>query len=383
MSPKQKAKTMTTKNSTIRMTAAEGKIPEIFIYDEIGASPFFDIFSAKDLQFSLDMIGDVEEVYLNVNCIGGDPTQGVAMHSIIENHPAKFTAFVDGLAASTATVPLCACDVVRVRRGAQVMIHEPEVTKRGRASDLIKAIGQLSSMQESVIDIYEAKTGKSRESLAKMMNDETWMTAQEAKNEGFADEVDERQAIEMKFKLSMTANFKNTPGALLSPENDPDTPEVKTVKMSKETPAEGAIVMSAEQFATFRSDLIKEVKDSIVPAGPTEDEKKLEMAVKAERLRVANITSTCEMADIGQVEMNAFIDEGKTLSEVQGVAIKAMSMKNTPAGEGEQNGEDGTAAYRKEFKDVSGGISMTMNENEYVNVRLREDGKQEIDFDAK
>jgi len=96
---------------------------------------------------------------------------------------------VEGLAASAASVIAMAGSKTTMLRGAMMMIHQPSALATGEASELRKTADVLDQISASLVSIYMAKTGKSAEELQAMLDAETWMSAQEAVDQGFADEV--------------------------------------------------------------------------------------------------------------------------------------------------------------------------------------------------
>ena len=162
----------------IRMAHSDdGNTATIYIYDDIGQDSFwFDMYSAKDMKNAIDRAGEAENLHVRINSLGGDAYQGIAMHSLLKNCGKKVTIFVDGIAASAASVPAMSGTLV-MRTGSQLMIHNPATYAYGTADELQRSINQLNATTESAIDIYEAKSGKSRKSIAKMMDDETWLSA--------------------------------------------------------------------------------------------------------------------------------------------------------------------------------------------------------------
>jgi ATP-dependent protease ClpP protease subunit len=99
----------------------------------------------------------------------------------------KIIAYVDGLAASIASVIIMAADEVIVGDGSMVMIHKPMVGVMGNSNDLERMISILDKIEEQMISIYVAKTGMSRLEVSKALAEETWYTSEEAMNMGLAD----------------------------------------------------------------------------------------------------------------------------------------------------------------------------------------------------
>ena len=116
--------------------------------------------------------------------------------SDLEAGDGNITVWIDGLAASAASVIAMAGDTVLMSPVAMLMIHNPATIAMGDHNDMQKAIDMLSGVKDSIINAYAAKTGMSRNKLSRLMEDETWMDATKAVELGFADSVIERAAAD-------------------------------------------------------------------------------------------------------------------------------------------------------------------------------------------
>lgn len=124
-----------------------------------------------------------------VNSPGGDVFAASQIYTMLRNHTGKVTVKIDGIAASAASVVAMAGDETFIAPTAMIMIHDPSTLAYGNKDDMKKAIEQLDEVKESIINAYEKKTGLSREKIAKMMSDETWMNAKKAHELGFVDGI--------------------------------------------------------------------------------------------------------------------------------------------------------------------------------------------------
>lgn len=171
--------------------------------------------SAASVRESLAALGSKKDVSVFLNSEGGSCVQGIEMYHALRRHEGKVVATVDGLAASMASVILQAADERHVSRGSYVMIHNPSAPAEGEAGDLRHTADVLDKIRDDMLDIYEASTGLSRDKIAKMMDDETYLTADEAVKLGFADVVDETEArIDVKAVARLSEKSKKVPEAL-------------------------------------------------------------------------------------------------------------------------------------------------------------------------
>jgi ATP-dependent Clp endopeptidase proteolytic subunit ClpP len=156
---------------------------DVFIYSEIG---FFGI-SAD--QFIRDLAAiNTQKINLHINSPGGSVFDGIAIYNSLIQHPASITAYVDGWAASIASVIMCAADEIQIGEAAQVMIHQPWSLVMGPAADMRAEADVLDKIEQAIIGVYAARTGGDVAEIAAQMAAETWFLGQEAVDAGFADE---------------------------------------------------------------------------------------------------------------------------------------------------------------------------------------------------
>lgn len=124
-----------------------------------------------------------------LNSPGGDVFAASQIYTMLKNHAGKITVKIDGIAASAASVVAMAGDETLIAPTALMMIHDPSTVAMGNKSDMEKAITLLEEVKESIINAYETKSHLSRNKIAKMMSDETWLNAKKAHEMGFVDGI--------------------------------------------------------------------------------------------------------------------------------------------------------------------------------------------------
>ncbi len=152
--------------------------------------------------------GAGKPVTLLVNSPGGEVIAASVIRSILQDYSGKVTADIVGLVASAATVLVTGADVIRMRESALFMIHDPSGIAIGNIDEIKAFLDVLKTVKDGIVDTYETKTKLDRDKLAKMMSDETWMTAREAKDLGFIDEVVENK-VKNGSTSKMMAGFTN------------------------------------------------------------------------------------------------------------------------------------------------------------------------------
>lgn len=174
------------------INSADGESAELLLYGPISEASWWGD-EVTPAQFNADLagLGDVKSIKVRINSPGGDVFAAAAIHNSLKNHKASVTAYVDGLAASAASVVAMAGDEVVMPANAMMMIHNPLTIAWGDAREMRKMADVLDKVRDTIIAAYESKTGRSRAELISMMNSETWMTAADAVEQGFADRIDQ------------------------------------------------------------------------------------------------------------------------------------------------------------------------------------------------
>jgi len=191
---------------------AAADVAEIFIYEQIGE----DWWTGEGIT-SKTFISDLGQIKagqidLHVNSPGGSVFDGLAIANALQRHPAKVTTYVDGLAASIASIIALAGDRVVMAANSLFMIHNPAGGVSGTADDMRKMADVLDKIRDTLVNTYEARTGLDRDDLIAALDAETWYTAEEALAAGFADEVAEPIRVAASFDLSKFP-FRHAPTA--------------------------------------------------------------------------------------------------------------------------------------------------------------------------
>jgi ATP-dependent protease ClpP protease subunit len=162
---------------------------EILIYGSLVEVKWWSESDVTPLEFAKDLkaLGDVKNIHVRINSYGGNVSAGSTIYSLLKQHRARVTVHVDGFALSAASVIAMAGDVIIMPGNAMMMIHNPAVGTYGDAATLRKDAEILDKIQASMASVYCEKTGLSREEITAMLDAETWLTADEAVEKGFAD----------------------------------------------------------------------------------------------------------------------------------------------------------------------------------------------------
>ena len=153
-------------------------------------------FDEKTVKNLLSGINPADELEVMVNSPGGEVYSALAINGLLSQHKGAVTIHVAGLAASAATLitslknAKCVID-----KGSMLMIHNPASAVMGTADDMKHEADVLDKCAQSIRNIYADKTGLDDKEIKKLMDAETWLTAEEAVELGFADEINETEPV--------------------------------------------------------------------------------------------------------------------------------------------------------------------------------------------
>ena len=189
--------TMNQGNKTIwNLVKNDDKSAELMLYGDIAESFWGDTISAKEVtEYLADL--DVENIDVYINSNGGVVDTAIAINNALRRHKAKVTVNIDGIAASAATLITCAGDIVRMPKNALFMIHNPSTIAMGDSEKMRKQADVLEKYKNSIMETYLQKVNIDKEKLSELMDNETWLNAEEALEYGFIDEITENTDIQV------------------------------------------------------------------------------------------------------------------------------------------------------------------------------------------
>lgn len=200
---------------------------EMVLSGFIGRSSWwYEAISADTIRNSLKDV-EASTIRIKLNSGGGDADQGIEIYNYLKDLNKKVIVEVTSLAASAASIIAMGADEIVMRTGSRMMIHEASTYTWGTKQDIQKTLNALEAYDESIVSIYQQRTGKNREDITQLLEAETWFTAEQAVKEGFADRIenenddDETQNIitdaQMQQIISaVTSNLKQD-----TPKNEP------------------------------------------------------------------------------------------------------------------------------------------------------------------
>ena len=186
------------KNKFYSLEKASDTEANLYIYGDIVNYRWDDEdVNANSLKNELEALGDLSCINVHINSYGGDTFQGLAIYNILKHHSAKVNIYVDGIAASSASIIAMAGDKVYMPRTALMMIHNCWTCVIGNADELRKTAEDMDKIAEAYKSAYMAKVNITKEKLEELLTNETYLTADECIEMGFADEIieDEKMAV--------------------------------------------------------------------------------------------------------------------------------------------------------------------------------------------
>ena len=201
---------------------------ELTLYGEISNETWYgDEVTPKEFKAGLDSLGDIETLNVYINSPGGDVFAGQTIYSILKRHKAHKNIYVDGLAASIASVIAMAGSTIFMPKNSMMMIHNPWTFGVGNASDFRKLAEDLDKIRESLISAYEDRSALMRDEIIDIMDKETWLTASECMEYGFCDVVEEEKQIAASIDSEMLKKYRNTPKDLIDIEKNQELKKQK------------------------------------------------------------------------------------------------------------------------------------------------------------
>ena len=241
------------------------------IFDDIGA---FGVSAKSFLNDLASAQGD--SVRVEINSPGDDVFAGLAIYNGLRNSGKKVNVRVLGLAASAASLVAMAGDTIEMPENSFMMVHNPWGFAMGGASDMRDTADMLDKLGTSLASTYAKRTGKSAEEITALLDAETWMSAAEAVDAGFATAVISEVPVKAAFDLDrLPANVRAAyasakasapaPAPAPAPEDDPaeNKPEASAPTLADTIESQAAAADLSAFAAVFAADASLNTQDKI------------------------------------------------------------------------------------------------------------------------
>ncbi|EGP5257498.1 Clp protease ClpP [Enterococcus faecium] len=218
---------------------------DVFIFGEIVSFKWDDTdTTAASFQKDLKELGEVSQINLHINSPGGSVFEGIAIGNMLRQHKARVVAHVDALAASIASVIVASCDEVIMPENSMLMIHNPWTISMGNAKELRKQADDLDKIAESSVVTYLAKAGEklTEEKIKQIMDEETWMSAQEAYNYGLCDVVESANQVAASISQKLFEAYQKVPEKLLDSRQENSRDQEKREKIVEHAKQNKALI---------------------------------------------------------------------------------------------------------------------------------------------
>lgn len=212
---------MTTKKY-FQINKKTDKKGEIFIYGDIVSEEWFaNEVTAPGFKQQLDELGNVSEIDVHINSSGGNVFEGHAIYNMLKMHKAKINIYIDALAASIASVIAMSGDTIFMHKNSFLMIHNSWIMTVGNAKELRDTADLLDKTDEASNQAYlDRALNISEEELKELLDAETWLTASEALEKGFIDEILEPNEIAASISDERYKLFKSVPSSITKQNNN-------------------------------------------------------------------------------------------------------------------------------------------------------------------
>ena len=341
----------------------QGRVAEVYIYDVI-AWPFIE---AQDIVSQIP--SDVDTINLHINSPGGSVWEGIAIFNWLLSHQAAKNVFIEGLAASMASViAMVGDEKPHMAKSAYMMIHDPWVSITGNAEELTREADLLEKLEDTMAEIYADKSGREKDEIRQWMHAETYMSGTEAVEFGFAgsiEEAEEEAAYTDKFNLkALFGSARPQPPAqrpaaqrAASARNDNNNKETKKMneKLRRMLEAKGlAADATDEQAQAFMEDLLEKgsLTDEEKQNIEAEKEKATKEGAKAEKERQAKIRHYVRVSGLTEEFGEKLIKDDEPLDSARDKIFAEMERQNPPIGAGNlQVGESENQKFRQAATD--------------------------------
>lgn len=273
----------------------QSKTIEVFIYGEIG---FWGVTSGDFIRDLHEKDDGVSPVLVRFDTIGGDLFDGIAIHNTLRGLGERCTARIDGACWSAGSVAAAGAHRVLMADNTLMMIHNPWTWMAGDSEELRKTADMLDKAREGIVASYQHRALTIDEAeLGRMLDQETWLTPQEALAAGFADEViGTAQPLGQNAGLGKILNrYRNVPEAaqrFLDKREEPDSPPPEPAADDNIGDTPDMVALAALATAECTKAGIANHAEHIITASGLKDDASVRAAIK----RAKDIKDLCVLA---------------------------------------------------------------------------------------
>ncbi|WP_257827327.1 head maturation protease, ClpP-related [Burkholderia glumae] len=309
--------------------AAGGSEVEIQIYGDIGFwGTDADVFAAR----LNEVAATATSIVVAINSMGGDVFDAFTIYNALRRHAGKVTGRVDGVAASAASLILMACDTIEMPSNAMLMIHNPHTVAAGEAGDLRKLADLLDSTSDNMLAAYVERSGRTEDEVRVIMDAETWLTAEQAKEQGFCDAiVDPIRIAAYAGAARLAARFSAVPAEIRAVlEDDGEIPPADPKPNPPADPAPppatpDVTALASHVYAACRDARIEHCAEGIVLATGLRDRATVDAAIRSAQ----DIAGICLAASLTELTAG-FVADGLTADQVRARLFERVTASQKP-----------------------------------------------------
>lgn len=294
--------------------AAASEEATLSIYDEIG---FWGV-QASDFRTALAAV-KAKVLNVEINSPGGDVFAGLAIYNMLRASGKEIVVKVMGVAASAASLIAMAGDKIVMPKNTFMMVHNPWSFAMGNADELRETADTLDKIGVSLLNTYVNRTGKTEDEIKPLLAKDTWLTADEALEMGFADEVVDDIKANAKFDMAradlpeqVKALFKAGPD---EEDVDPDNPDGDPA--AKPPAVEGALATQIQK-AAIAAGIAEDDAAFLAVACETEEQGTQRIAAARE------IAALCALAKQPKMA-SKLVRDGKSVKDARAAIMTALA----------------------------------------------------------
>ncbi len=163
---------------------------DLYMYGTVGGGFWFGGITSREVRSQLAQI-KTPVINVHIHSNGGDAFEGVAICNLLKNHKATINVYIDGIAASAASVIAMGGDRIIMPKNTMLMVHRASSLVYGNAERLKKQADTLAKVDSALIESYTSRFKGEQLELEKLLDEESYLTAEEALAYGFCDEIAE------------------------------------------------------------------------------------------------------------------------------------------------------------------------------------------------
>lgn len=236
---KETIRNYATARVVFRNAAENSKIASIDIYGQIGSDFWEDGIDPLEFKNDLASLAEHDILEIRMHSYGGYIYEGQAIITSLRRHKAEKHIFVDGIAASMASVILMVGDKRYCAKNATIMIHNPQGFAMGDNEKIRSYLKQMDKLKDQLVAEYVEATGLDEAELSTMMDEETYLTAQEALEKGFIDEIGDEIELDTSNHLETNADL-----SFLNQDDSSGTQKIAANALNKISPIRALIKLS-------------------------------------------------------------------------------------------------------------------------------------------